>query len=91
MIYQAITGERGVFSTQIAYVLRTGRSYQLQVADADGAGAQTLLRSGEPIISPAWARMAASWLMCRLKPKTGGVCTSRWPRARAGGWQRSGQ
>ena len=55
MIYQAITGERGVFSTQIAYVLRTGRSYQLQVADADGAGAQTLLRSGEPIISPAWS------------------------------------
>ncbi len=55
MIYQAITGERGVFSTQIAYVLRSGRSYQLQVADADGAGAQTLLRSGEPIISPAWS------------------------------------
>lgn len=55
MIYQAITGECGVFSTQIAYVLRTGRSYQLQVADADGAGAQTLLRSGEPIISPAWS------------------------------------
>ena len=55
MIYQAITGERGVFSTQIAYVLRTGRIYQLQVADADGAGAQTLLRSAEPIISPAWS------------------------------------
>lgn len=55
MIYEAITGERGVFSTQIAYVLRTGRTYQLQVADADGAGAQTLLRSAEPIISPAWS------------------------------------
>lgn len=55
MIYQAITGERGVFSTQIAYVLKTGRNYQLQVADADGAGAQTLLRSAEPIISPSWS------------------------------------
>lgn len=55
MIYEAITGERSIFSTQIAYVLRMGKSYQLQVADADGGNAQTLLRSTEPIISPTWS------------------------------------
>lgn len=55
MIYQAITGQRGIFGTRIAYVLKQGSSYQLQVADVDGARAQTILRSKEPIMSPAWA------------------------------------
>ena len=56
MIYQAITGDRGIFSTQIAYVLQASRSsYLLQVADADGMNAQTLLKSKQPIISPSWS------------------------------------
>jgi TolB protein len=55
MIYQAITGQRGIFATRIAYVLKQGGSYQLQIADVDGARAQTILRSREPIMSPAWA------------------------------------
>src|SRR5690606_12527676 len=35
-IYEKITGVRGVFSTRIAYVLKRGNTYELQVADADG-------------------------------------------------------
>lgn len=54
-IYEKITGERGVFSTRIAYVIKQGKVYELQVADSDGQGAQTALRSREPIISPAWS------------------------------------
>ncbi|MCD6041964.1 MAG: tol-pal system beta propeller repeat protein TolB [Burkholderiales bacterium] len=54
-IYEKLTGEKGVFSTQIAYVVRRGSTYELQIADADGERAQYLLRSNEPIISPVWS------------------------------------
>jgi len=50
-----LTGERGVFATRIAYVVRTGRRYQLLVTDADGEGGQAAVTSNEPIISPAWS------------------------------------
>ncbi|HEX2565986.1 MAG TPA: Tol-Pal system beta propeller repeat protein TolB [Burkholderiales bacterium] len=54
-IYEKLTGEKGVFSTRIAYVVKRGNRYELQIADADGAGAETALASFEPIISPAWS------------------------------------
>ncbi|APX78960.1 Tol-Pal system beta propeller repeat protein TolB [Achromobacter insolitus] len=54
-IYEKITGVRGVFSTRIAYVLKKGATYELQVADADGQNPQVALRSREPIISPSWS------------------------------------
>jgi TolB protein len=54
-VYEKLTGERGVFSTRIAYVVKRGNRYELQIADADGAGAETALASFEPIISPAWS------------------------------------
>jgi len=54
-VYEKLTGEKGVFSTRIAYVVKRANRYELQIADADGAGAQTALASFEPIISPAWA------------------------------------
>lgn len=59
MVYQKLTGERGVFSTRIAYVLvqRQGprTRYSLEIADADGYGPQSLLVSSEPIMSPSWS------------------------------------
>jgi TolB protein len=55
MIYEKLTGDRGVFSTRIAYVVKKGSRFELQIADADGVGAQTALASREPIISPAWS------------------------------------
>ena len=54
-IYEKITGIRGVFSTRIAYVLQTGNTYELQIADADGQNPQVMLRSKHSIISPAWS------------------------------------
>jgi TolB protein len=55
-IYEKLTGDKGVFATRIAYVVQFSRtSYELQIADADGANAQTALRSHEPIISPTWS------------------------------------
>ncbi|MBI4998917.1 MAG: Tol-Pal system protein TolB [Rhodocyclales bacterium] len=54
-IYEKLTGEPGVFSTRIAYVVKAGARYELQIADADGGNAQTALASREPIISPSWS------------------------------------
>jgi len=54
-IYEKITGVRGVFSTRIAYVLKRGNTYELQIADADGQNPQVALRSREPVISPSWS------------------------------------
>jgi len=54
-IYEKITGIKGVFATRIAYVLKQGKTYELQIADADGQSPQVALRSREPVISPAWS------------------------------------
>ena len=55
-VYEKLTGEKGVFSTRIAYVSKAGGgSYLLRIADADGEGGQVALTSREPIISPAWS------------------------------------
>jgi len=54
-IYEKLTGEKGVFSTRIAFVLKSDGRYRLQISDADGQNVQTALVSNEPIISPAWS------------------------------------
>lgn len=55
LIYEAITGVRGVFGTRITYVTQVGNNYELQVSDADGHNPVTVLRSQEPILSPTWS------------------------------------
>ena len=55
VIYEKLTGDKGVFSTKITYVVKRGGRHELQVADADGFNAQSVLASREPIMSPAWA------------------------------------
>ena len=54
-IYEKLTGDKGVFSTRIAYVTKGGGRYTLRIADADGEGGQVAVNSSEPIISPAWS------------------------------------
>ena len=54
-VYEKLTGEKGIFSTRIAYVTKGGSRYSLWVADADGENAQAALASPEPIISPVWS------------------------------------
>jgi TolB protein len=59
LIYEQLTGEKGAFNTQIAYITSTGtgtaKSYTLMVADSDGYSPQTILRSNQPLMSPAWS------------------------------------
>lgn len=58
-IYEKITGVRGAFWTRMAYVTSTGlgknTQYALMVADSDGYNPQVVVRSGEPLLSPAWS------------------------------------
>ena len=54
-VYEKMLGEKGVFSTRLAYVEKAPGRYRLIIADADGANPQVALASKEPIISPAWS------------------------------------
>lgn len=58
-IYEKILGVPGAFWTRIAYVTVTGTGegarYALVVADSDGWNPQTVVRSSEPLLSPAWS------------------------------------
>ena len=59
VIYEKLTGEKGAFNTQIAYVTTSGsaknKSYTLLVADSDGYNPQTILTSDQPLMSPSWS------------------------------------
>ena len=58
-IYEKILGVRGAFWTRVAYVTASGvgqnTRYALMVADSDGWNPQTVVRSGEPLMSPSWS------------------------------------
>lgn len=59
-VYEELIGEPGAFDTRIAYVtlqvIDGERTYLLRVADSDGFNPRTILKSDEPILSPAWSR-----------------------------------
>lgn len=59
MIFEALTGIRGVFGTQIAYVSQEGKGenslFRLIVSDADGANQHIIVESFEPLMSPSWS------------------------------------
>ena len=80
MIYEAITGQKGFFNTRIVYVLKTGGSYLLQVADVTAAAPRPFCAQ-EPIISQAGARMADASPMCRLKARNRWSGCRTWPPA----------
>ncbi len=58
VVYKKLTGIKGAFLTHIAYIMFIAKShypYQLRVSDYDGYNEKTILRSKEPIMSPAWS------------------------------------
>lgn len=60
LVYEKLTGKKGVFSTRLAYITSTSISankkrYRLLVADADGYNPKTIASSSEPLMSPAWS------------------------------------
>ena len=59
MIYENLTGIKGVFGTKVAYVTAKrqgeGQLYSLIVSDQDGFNEYTIMESKDPIMSPAWS------------------------------------
>lgn len=58
LIYEKLTGIKGIFSTKIAYVKVLSQNavpkYILEIADFDGKNSQPLVVSNLPIMSPSW-------------------------------------
>lgn len=58
-IYEQVSGIPGAFSTRILYVSSDQDVdkyvYRLHIADTDGHNEKILLKSSEPILSPAWS------------------------------------
>lgn len=64
LVFEAITGKKGIFSTRIAYVLylhKDKQPYRLAVADIDGENEQIILYSKTILLSPAWSHNG-QWL-----------------------------
>ena len=60
-IYYVLLGQKGSFDTRLSYVTVSdnssgGRTYKLQISDSDGFNPQTVVRSSNPILSPAWSK-----------------------------------
>lgn len=59
MIYEKLTGIKGVFGTKVAYVTAEQRGqdrwFSLIVSDQDGENEHTIMESTDPIMSPAWS------------------------------------
>ncbi|MGB7302449.1 MAG: Tol-Pal system beta propeller repeat protein TolB [Burkholderiaceae bacterium] len=54
-VYEKLTGQKGVFTTRIAFITRKRDAYRLNISDWDGKNIRIPLTSSEPIISPAWS------------------------------------
>lgn len=59
LIFEKLTGIPGAFTTRISYITSAEANgkleYRLEVADVDGFNPQTIVRSGEPLMSPSWS------------------------------------
>lgn len=65
VIFEQVTGTPGAFNSKILYIVSEGSGrdatvFRLEKSDYDGARAQVLLESMEPIMSPSWSPDAQS-------------------------------
>ena len=74
LIYKELTGERGAFNTQVAYITTSGpisnRRYTLKVADSDGYHPKEILTSKQPLMSPSWSPDAKQIAYVSFEKKT---------------------
>lgn len=55
LIYEKLTGDKGIFRTKIAYVIRAKDQSTLVIADSDGHNPREVFSTSEPILSPSWS------------------------------------
>jgi len=59
VVYEKITGVKGIFSTRVAYINVVGgfnsKTFELIVSDVDGENQAVVARSRAPLMSPAWS------------------------------------
>jgi len=71
MVYEALIGEPGAFSTRVAYVTKPQKGgasvHTLWIADADGYSARDVLNSPTEIMSPAWSPDGAKLAYARFE------------------------
>ena len=79
LIYEKIIGKKGIFSGRIAYITSTRQGdeslHKLMIADADGANAQAVASSIEPLMSPAWSPDAKRIAYVSFEKKTAAIYT----------------
>jgi TolB protein len=78
LVYEKLTGEKGIFSTHIAYVVVEKKNnipsrYRLEVADIDGYNPKSLMVSQEPIMSPAWSPDGSKIAYVSFEKKQAGI------------------
>lgn len=78
LIYENITGTKGIFSTKMAYVVvqRSASAptrYILEVSDQDGYNPRPLLSSPEPIMSPSWSPNGKQIAYVSFEKQTAGI------------------
>jgi TolB protein len=81
LVFERLTGIPGAFSTRIAYVAVSGKApaqrHRLIVSDADGYNPRTVMDSGEPIMSPAWAPDGQSLAYVSFEGKASAIYVQR--------------
>lgn len=78
LIYENITGTKGIFSTRLVYVVVQGkeeghRRYILELSDHDGYNPKPLLNSPEPIMSPSWSPDGRKIAYVSFENRTAGI------------------
>ena len=53
-VVQAITGQKGIAQTRIAFKVDTGSSSELYIADYDGFNAQSITKDNSIVAAPCW-------------------------------------